>query len=57
MITRAVLEAQRGLYEKGREEARAQISAFNGAIECIDNLLRLEDQYEQAQQEKEEVEE
>jgi len=46
MITRAILEAQRSLYVKGREEAIASISAFNGAIECIDNLLELVKQVE-----------
>ena len=50
MISREVLNAQRGQYIKGREQAVASISAFNGAIECIDNLLDLLDQADAARE-------
>jgi len=50
VITREVLNAQRELYVKGREQAITSISAFNGAIECIDNLLALLDQADAAQE-------
>ena len=49
MISRDVLKAQRELYVKGREQAVASISAFNGAIEALDDLLRLCDEYDAAQ--------
>ena len=52
MINRAILDAQRGQYVKGREQAVASVSAFNGAIECIDNLLKLLDEYEAAHQQQ-----
>ncbi len=41
MISREILDTQRSQYVKGRDEAAAGISAFNGAIECIDGLLSL----------------
>jgi len=50
MINRDVLNAQRDLYVQGREKAIASISAFNGAIECLDNLLSLLDQADAAKQ-------
>jgi len=50
MISREVLNAQRDLYVKGREQAVASVSAFNGAIECIDNLLGLLDQADAAKE-------
>ena len=43
MISREVLNAQRGLYVQGRERAAASVVAFDGAIECIDTLLGLLD--------------
>jgi len=46
MITREVLKAQRELYVKGREQA---LASLGGALECIDNLLRLCDEYDAAQ--------
>jgi hypothetical protein len=49
MITRPILEAQREQYTKGRENAIAQVSAFNGAIEAIDHLLTICAQEEEAQ--------
>ena len=56
MITRPILEAQKELYVKGRadavakvNEAAASVSAFNGAIEAIDNLLTICAQKEEAQ--------
>jgi len=49
VISRAVLNAQREQYVKGREQAVASVSAFNGAIEAIDNLLGLCDEYDAAQ--------
>jgi len=48
VINRAILEAQKQHYQKGREEAlaaleraKANYSAFNGAIEACDNFLAL----------------
>jgi len=55
-INRAVLEAQKELYMKGREGAVASVSAFNGAIEAIDNLLALLAQAEEAAKKEEETE-
>jgi hypothetical protein len=49
MITREVLEAQRGQYVKGREQAVANVSVFNGAIEAMDQLLALVTEIEAAQ--------
>ena len=63
MITRAVLEEQKKLYEKGREEARirvdqieraklqavAEVNAFNGAIDATDHYLEMIAQHEEAQ--------
>ena len=46
MITRAILEAQRDQYQKGRElalaaleKAKAEFNIFNGAIEACNGLL------------------
>ena len=50
MISREVLNAQRGLYVQGRERAAASVVAFDGAIECIDTLLGLLDQADAAHQ-------
>jgi len=50
VITREILQAQRDLYLQGREKAIAQVNAFNGGIECIDNLLRILDSLENAEQ-------
>ena len=48
-MNKEVLEAQLELYKKGREQAfanldkvKAEINAFNGAIEACTNLLNLE---------------
>jgi len=56
MITRPILEAQRELYVKGKDqalakvnEAAASVNAFNGAIEAIDNMLNICAQKEEAQ--------
>jgi len=50
MITREILEAQINLYQQGRaealatsEKARADVNAFNGAIEACENMLRIID--------------
>lgn len=48
MIDRAILEAQRGMYVAGREQAIAQVNGFNGGIDAIDNLLRILDQRDEA---------
>jgi len=45
MISREVLKAQRDLYVKGREQTLAH---FAGALECIDNLLKLYDEADAA---------
>lgn len=48
MITREILETQLEQYQQGRaqainafEKAKADVSAFNGAIEAVNNLLRI----------------
>ena len=53
MITREILETQRGQYVKGREQAVANVSVFNGAIEAIDQLLALVAEIEAAQEKTE----
>lgn len=53
MITREILETQRSLYVKGRDEARASISAFNGAVEAMDSLLAIQTDLEAAKEAKE----
>ena len=57
MISRQILEAQKGLYQKGRqqammelERAKANVSSFNGAIKACDDLLRVLGQMEEAQE-------
>ncbi|MEE9401245.1 MAG: hypothetical protein V3V32_04420 [Dehalococcoidia bacterium] len=59
MINRTILEARRDIYVKGRAQAQqlvseklAQIASITGAIECLDDLLRLLDQLEPTQQEE-----
>ena len=51
MITREILNAQLELYKKGKqqalaalEKAKADFSAFNGAIEACENLLKIEEE-------------
>ena len=59
MITKEILETQIQLYERGRKEAaaalekvKADISAFNGAIEACQSLLSLNSELEAAQPEE-----
>jgi len=61
MITREHLEAQLDLYKKGQaqainafEKAKADISAFNGAIEACNNLLRILGEMEDAEKKSQE---
>lgn len=49
MINREILETQRAQYVKGREQAVANVSVFNGAIEAVDQLLALLTEIEGAQ--------
>lgn len=56
MVSREILEAQKGLYEKGKqqamvnlEKAKADFSAINGAIKACDDLLRIISQMEEAE--------
>jgi hypothetical protein len=49
MITRPILEAQREMYVNARDQHIAQMTALNGAIEAIENLLKLCAQEEAAQ--------
>ena len=51
MITKEILKAQLDLYMKGRqqtmaalEKAKADVNAFNGAIETCENFIRIEDE-------------
>lgn len=48
MIDRAVLNEQKKLYERGKQEAIANVQALGGAIECIDSLLEILKQQEEA---------
>lgn len=55
MITREILEAQLGQYREGQaqainafEKAKADVSAFNGAIEAVNNMLRILGELEEA---------
>lgn len=55
MITREILEAQLELYQNGRtqaidalEKVKADLNAFNGAIEACQNLLRILGEFEDA---------
>ena len=50
MITKEILEAQITIYTNGRkqaaeatEKARADFNAFNGAIEALQDLIKLHD--------------
>ena len=61
MITREILEAQIGLYQKGGqqaavalEKAKSDFNAFNGAIEACENLLRILGELEDANKEPQE---
>jgi hypothetical protein len=51
MISRPILEEKKKLYEQGREQAVQNISALNGAIECIDDLLRILDSFDKYDEE------
>ena len=64
MITREILEAQLGLYKNGQtqavsafEKAKADVSAFNGAIEACNNLLRILGEMEEAKKKSQELSE
>jgi len=55
MITREILEAQLGQYQRRQaqainafEKAKAEVSAFNGAIEAVNNMLRILGELEDA---------
>jgi len=55
MITREILETQLGQYREGQaqainafEKAKAEVSAFNGAIEAVNNMLRILGELENA---------
>jgi len=55
MITREILEAQLGQYQQRQaqainafEKAKAEVSAFNGAIEAVNNMLRILGELEEA---------
>ena len=59
MITREILGAQLDLYKQGRqqalealEKAKADVNAFNGAIEACENLLRIEAELTEKTQEE-----
>ena len=61
MITREHLEAQLGLYKRGQaqaiaalEKAKAEVSAFSGAIEACTNLLRILGEMEEAKSKSQE---
>lgn len=56
MITEEILKEQLELYKKGRQQAidalekvKADINAFNGAIEACEGLLKLNEELEAAQ--------
>lgn len=57
MITKEILEAQKGLYQKAREhwmkalgEANANVSATGGAIDACENLLKILRELESAEE-------
>ena len=61
MITREILDAQLGQYQQGQaqainafEKAKADVSAFNGAIEAVKNLLRILGEMEEAKKKSQE---
>lgn len=61
MITREILEAQLGLHRQGQvqaidafEKAKADVSAFNGAIEAVNNMLRILGELEEAKKKSQE---
>lgn len=61
MINRDILEAQIKLYENGRikaleafEKVKADINAFNGAIEACNHLLSILSKFEEAEKEQKE---
>ena len=61
MITREILEAQLGQYQQGQtqainafEKAKAEVSAFNGAIEAVNNMLRILGELEDAKSKSQE---
>jgi len=47
-LTKEILVAKRGIYEQGRVKALAQVNAFTGAVEAIDDLLALLAQAEES---------
>jgi hypothetical protein len=58
MITREVIKAQLDLYVQGRqkaeealERAKADVNAFNGAIEACNSLLNINDDLEKGNSE------
>ena len=49
MITKEVLQAQLELYQKGKAQAleaferiKADVNSFNGAIEAVETLIKIE---------------
>jgi selenocysteine lyase/cysteine desulfurase len=63
LITKDMLEAQLRLYQNGHEQAiskhakaqealenaKRELAAFSGAIDCCQNLIKIAEQIEQAQ--------
>lgn len=62
MIPRETLIAQLTYYETGRKQAieafkkaEAEVNAFNGAVEVLENLIKLESALEQVKESSEEA--
>ena len=62
MITKEVLQAQLELYKKGKQQAldafekvKADVNSFNGAIEAVETLMRLEESLTSEESKEEEA--
>ena len=61
MITKEVLQAQLDLYKKGRQQAldafekvKSDVNSFNGAIEAVENLIKIEGELTSTESEEQE---
>ena len=61
MITKEVLQAQLELYQKGKAQAleaferiKADVNSFNGAIEAVENLIKIEGELTSTESEEQE---
>jgi len=61
MITKEVLQSQLELYQKGKAQAleaferiKADVNSFNGAIEAVENLIKIEGELTSTESEEQE---